>query len=354
MADKTLTIDVVDLTAPPFSHINIAVINQPNPVTGYSITGPDLLHLIQFSKYKITDSSTGKPVNGKNIYEYFPELDPSGGGGGGGGGGDIELMSQSEWNALSTEEKQTYELLAIQDSDTGFDRGELVYGKDYNEKSWNFEIIHTGSTSSTASYTFQDDGKYQLFMIAINSEASTFGLNNAASLNGNAITGEDLKYNNWNGSASDKRNYRLTKFEFNASAGDTLSFNTSNVSGYTITIYAIIKSDIASLVKSLSTPDATTSGSFNEEAIVMYGTSNSNSDGSINIESYSPNTLITTPSPGSGYRSSYIFWFVIPAEPEDIDKGKILDLTYPELTVACHGSNSNLAGPVTIVNIEGV
>jgi len=37
-------------------------------------------------------------------------------------------------------------------------------------------------------------------MIAINSEASTFNLNNTASLNNNAITGEDMKYNAWDGS----------------------------------------------------------------------------------------------------------------------------------------------------------
>lgn len=128
MADKTITIDVVDLTAPPFSHINIAVINQPNPVTGYSITGPELLHLIQFSKYKITETATGKPITGNNIYEYFPELNPSGGGG---GGGSIDVdtsfspdstnpvtnalltetltaMTQVEYDSLETKDKPIY------------------------------------------------------------------------------------------------------------------------------------------------------------------------------------------------------------------------------------------------------
>lgn len=305
MADKTLSIDVVDLTAPPLSNINIAVINQPNPVTGYSITGPDLLHLIQFSKYKITDTSTGTPVSGKNIYEYFPELDPSPGGGG------VELIQRADWDALTTEEKQSYDLLAIQDDDIGFERGVLVNGRDYVEKSWDFTILKTGSTNGTATYDFAESGSYQLFMIAINSEASTFSLNNTASLNGDAISAEDMKYNAWDSNPVDRRNYRITKFEFDANANDTLSFKTSNVSGYTITIYAIIKSDIASLVKTLTTADTSTSGSFDEEAIVMYGISNSNSDASITIEKYAPNMLITTAYPGSGYRSSFIFWFVI-------------------------------------------
>lgn len=225
--------------------------------------------------------------------------------------GGIPVLTELQWNALTTEQKQSYNLVAIQDKNQGFERGILVNGADYVEKSWDFTVVKTGSTSGTVTYEFEESGIYQLFMIAINSEASTFNLNNAASLNNNAITGEDMKYNAWDGSSTDKRNYRVTKFEFYANANDTLSFQTSNVSSYTTTIYAIIKSDIASLAKSLSTADNVTSGTYDGQAIVMYGTSNSNAGGTIAIEAYSPNTLITTPSPGQSYKSSYIFWFEI-------------------------------------------
>lgn len=53
------------------------------------------------------------------------------GGSGGGGGGDVPLLTRAQWNALSTAQKQAYGLLAIQDANSGFDRGELVYGADY-------------------------------------------------------------------------------------------------------------------------------------------------------------------------------------------------------------------------------
>ena len=53
------------------------------------------------------------------------------GGSGGGGGGDVPLLTRAQWNALSTAQKQAYGLLAIQDENSGFDRGELVYGADY-------------------------------------------------------------------------------------------------------------------------------------------------------------------------------------------------------------------------------
>jgi hypothetical protein len=95
MAD-TVAINVVDMTVPALNHINIAVINQPNPVSNYDATGYEVSKLIQIPKYKITDSATGKVINGTNIYDYFPDLDPGGGGGGGGG----DSYTKAETNAL--------------------------------------------------------------------------------------------------------------------------------------------------------------------------------------------------------------------------------------------------------------
>lgn len=80
MAD-TLVIDVVDISVPVMRAINIAIINQPNPVRGFEATYDQLAYLINFSQYLITDSETGAVVNGENIYDYFPDKDPSGGGG---------------------------------------------------------------------------------------------------------------------------------------------------------------------------------------------------------------------------------------------------------------------------------
>ena len=82
---NTLTVDIVDMTVPPLNPVRIAIVSKPNPVTAEPVTGEQLLQLIQFPKYKITETATGKVVNGGNIYEYFPELKPGGGGGGGGG-----------------------------------------------------------------------------------------------------------------------------------------------------------------------------------------------------------------------------------------------------------------------------
>lgn len=99
---STLTIDVVDMSVPKFSNINIAVINKPNPVKGYTANAEEVFCLLNIQKYKITNSSTGEVVCGKDYYKYFPEKDPGGGGGGGGGGdGGSGFICESNTTAIT-------------------------------------------------------------------------------------------------------------------------------------------------------------------------------------------------------------------------------------------------------------
>ena len=79
MAKDTLAIDVVDMSVRPCFRINIAIINQPNPVHNYIATADQIGHLIQLPKYYMTDSLTKQPIDGRNFYEYFPDMNPYGG-----------------------------------------------------------------------------------------------------------------------------------------------------------------------------------------------------------------------------------------------------------------------------------
>ena len=45
---------------------------------------------------------------------------------------DVELMSRADWNALTTAQKQAKGLVAIADTTTGYERGDLVNGADYS------------------------------------------------------------------------------------------------------------------------------------------------------------------------------------------------------------------------------
>ena len=49
----------------------------------------------------------------------------------GGGGSGVELLTRAAWDALTTAQKQAKGLVAIQDSNSGYLRGELVNGADY-------------------------------------------------------------------------------------------------------------------------------------------------------------------------------------------------------------------------------
>lgn len=61
----------------------------------------------------------------------------------------IPLLSKSDWDELTTEEKQAYGLVAVQENDTGYIRGLLVSGEDYVDL---FRIEQLNGISSTSRY----------------------------------------------------------------------------------------------------------------------------------------------------------------------------------------------------------
>jgi len=77
----TIPVNVVDKSIPADDHSLIAIINEPNPVTGYEINEEQLRQLIQLPQYWITDEN-GRTISGVNFYEYFPR----------GGGGRLPIV----------------------------------------------------------------------------------------------------------------------------------------------------------------------------------------------------------------------------------------------------------------------
>lgn len=81
MADHTINIDVYDISVPELNPVNIAIINQPNPVTNYAANAKEVRKLIQIPQYTVYESGTSNVINGRNYFEYFPEESPGGGSG---------------------------------------------------------------------------------------------------------------------------------------------------------------------------------------------------------------------------------------------------------------------------------
>ncbi len=222
-----------------------------------------------------------------------------------GGGGGLPLMTRGEWNALSLAEKQACGLLAIRDADTGYHRGEVVCGQDYRA----FEIVQSGTAASSGTFAVTAGGDYSLYVVALNSEASTYNLNIAASCNGAALTGETLEYNPYYASGANRRNYRIMRFAVTAEAGDSIRIDLSGRSNYSSFVYALAFSSFTVLGKTLSTADAVCSGSYGASGAVLYGTFAGAGGGTVNASLYTAGSTVTTANPGSNYKSAYIFWF---------------------------------------------
>jgi hypothetical protein len=76
-------------------------------------------------KWSLVTTSDDKPImNDKELIDLWDSTSGSG----------VELMSLSDWNALTTAEKQSKGLVAIQASVSGYNRGVLVNGADYINK----------------------------------------------------------------------------------------------------------------------------------------------------------------------------------------------------------------------------
>lgn len=119
---STVNVNVVDKSVAPLSHVNIAIINQTNPVNNYPVNGDQMLQLIQFPQYWITDAATGIIINGGNIYDYFPELKP----GGGGGGGSVDYSYTIASYVDGTTGEVTYRLMESLDGDTPVAVGDVI------------------------------------------------------------------------------------------------------------------------------------------------------------------------------------------------------------------------------------
>lgn len=157
---NTLTVDIVDMTVPPLRPVRIAIVSKPNPVTAEPVTGEQLLQLIQFPKYKITETATGKVVNGGNIYEYFPELQPGGGGGGGGGVTPAQVQSMinasidstvsaSSTNAIQNKSIKSYVDTGLADKASTSSLSPVATSGSYNDLSNKPTIDSALSDSST-------------------------------------------------------------------------------------------------------------------------------------------------------------------------------------------------------------
>ena len=218
----------------------------------------------------------------------------------------VEIISSSDWETMTTAEKQTYGLVAIQSANSGYLRGTLVYGEDYAP----FNVVQTGRGASSASAALSASGDFYLLVIALNSEASTHDLTVSAALGGTALTGTSIAYNSYSSSGTNRRNYRVMLYQLSGSSGDALEISLTDYTAYTGLVYAVLESPYLTIQQQMSTPDANTTGSYGTDGMVVYGGFAAASDASVNLSLYTAGTSVTATALSGSYGSSYIFWFI--------------------------------------------
>ena len=220
-------------------------------------------------------------------------------------GSGVPILTSTQWNTMTRQQKHEYGLVAIQYADTGYDRGELVNGSDYTDR-----IVQWGTAASSATISVSVTGAYKLIVIALNNEASTYNLTISATLNNTALTGQTLSYNSYYASGNNRRNYRFNVYDIEVENGDAIGISLTNVSNYTAIVYAIVDSDISEVLQARTTADDPCSGSYSSDAIVLQGTFSGSPTkfGTISMDNYRANATILTDDPGDYYRSAYIFW----------------------------------------------
>ena len=110
-------------------------------------------------------------------------------GAGGGGGTGIPMLTRAEWNQLTAAEKKAYEYVAVQDTSTGYDRGELYFGEDYLPDTPLIPAMTSNTTpSGVVSYSSQFGANYAGYMAFNGSQGNISTITNCwlAAANDNA------------------------------------------------------------------------------------------------------------------------------------------------------------------------
>lgn len=217
-------------------------------------------------------------------------------------GGGVSVVTKTVWDSLPYPDKKMLGTVCIQDETDGFDLGKYVDASQF------FEIAQSDDGSDEATITSMVEGDYNLLVIAINSEASTKTLITAVKVNDDSVTGSVIKSNNYNSSAADKRNYVIAVYPVNVEVDDVITATLTGGGSHSSLLIALTGYDVKRAVKTLSSADGGTTGTCDDNCVVVYGTAAGGTGGTINGTNYVGGTTINTGSPGSSYKSSYIFW----------------------------------------------
>lgn len=217
-----------------------------------------------------------------------------------------QVLTESEFNRLSKSQIQAMDNFGVIESQ-GFECGILYNGREYHG-------LFQGQASGgdTATLVSNTTGVRSIFIMAINGEASTYDLNITLTINGIEKETNLLQFNSFSRSGNDRRNLRVVCAQEDLQVGDIIKCSVSNANNFTSCAVAILRDFGTSIEKSISNYDSATAGSYELASMAIYGIANGYAANTKGVTLYSDyfeaDAAVTTPNPGTNYKSSFIFW----------------------------------------------
>lgn len=163
------------------------------------------------------------------------------------GSGGAEIISESDWENMTTAQKQAKGLVALQNTSSGYKRGLLVNGADYLDTPVVIYATHAnGSSSQTLSYTFGTAGKYTI--IAVRKNGDNTGEHDLIIKKNNESLSMNYQY-----PQEHNINLEIYSCYINAEVGDVVTVSNSKTyanSGFQLFILTNVNPDIVWLYDS--------------------------------------------------------------------------------------------------------
>lgn len=130
----------------------------------------------------------------------------------------------------------------------------------------------TGGSNYTI-FTAPTAGTYDIYVILMNGEASTYDLNISGKVNNEELVKVFNLHHDYISSGDNRRNYRICKYSVTLSQNDSVVITPSNVNNYTVLMAYITQSNISlETVANIKTvPDNVATLNDNVQGVFLYG-----------------------------------------------------------------------------------
>lgn len=159
--------------------------------------------------------------------------------------------------------------------------------------------------SSSYTFRFYNSGDYRVVQLAINLGNTTEQMTSSVTVGGESISGGSVKFYENNETQENPVNARISKYSLTAASQSVGRMTLSDMGAQCGYMGVILSAgDFTKVAKALSTKNGATTGTFEQDGIVLYGYVSSFFNPYFTIEKYTAGTTVTTETGAV----SFIYW----------------------------------------------